>query len=652
MTRVIGVLAVMLMLVTVARAIAQEPGVQLEEVVVTATRTQTPVAQTGSSVTVIKRKEIEQRQATDAIQILREQPGISLIQTGSRGGTTSIFTRGGNSDMNLVLIDGMKVNQGGGFFDFSSITTAGIGRVEIVRGPQSALYGADAMTSVIQFFTPRGEGPFSAWGFVGGGNFDTHEERTGLSWGNRLGGVFFEFTNVETSGILKINNDYRNRTGALRLDLGPTPDLDFTLTGRFVDSRFEFPTESAGDRLQAVLDPHQFAENERFIGTLGARYRQTGWLEHRLKLGAHFENRNFVDPRDVPPDSPFAPPEGRRTLSKEERLLADYNAALSAPRVWGITPVFVVGGSYEHQRFLQRSRPPGTPSRTNVERETASAYGQLQLGWIDRVFLTVGGRYDDSTAFGQEFTPRVALAVVAPVTRTRVRGAWGTGIKEPSFFAQFGGFGIPGNPDIKSEKSESWEAGIDQPLFGQFFEVGITYFENRFRDLIAFVSFAEGSKNIQAARTNGVELVMTLKPIKGWTASGTYTYLETEVTDDGGIGGQNTFLKGKPLLRRPRHSGSVSLGYTGGRFSAAAALFVKGDSVDRDFSRSGSPRVTLDGYEKLDLSFAYTLFKDVIGLREITWKTRFQNVLNERYEEVFGFSSPRLSALTGIEVRY
>ncbi len=651
MTRVIGVLVVVLMLLTVVWGAEQEKAPQLEEVVVTATKTETPVAETGSSVTVIKREEIERRQASDVLQILREQPGFSLIQTGSRGGTTSIFARGGNSDMNLVLIDGMKVNQGGGFFDFSDITTAGIGRVEIVRGPQSALYGADAMTSVIQFFTPRGEGPFSAWGFAGGGNYGTHEERTGFSWGNRLGGVFFEFANVETSGILKINNDYRNRTGALRLDLNPTPDLDFTVTGRFTSSRFEFPTEDAGDRFD-ILDPHQFGENERFVGTFSTRFRQTPWLEHRLKVGVNFENRNFVDPKDNIPGDAFLPPGGTRTLDKEERILADYSAAVSVPKVWDLTPLMVIGGSYEHQTFLEQSRPPGVPPHTHVERETKSAYGQLQLGWKEHVFLTAGGRYDDSTVFGQEFTPRVALAVVAPVTLTRVRGAWGTGIKEPSFFAQFGGFGIPGNPNIKAEKSESWEVGVDQPLVGRLLEVGVTYFENRFRDLIAFVSFTEGSKNIQAVRTDGVELVMTLKPIKGWTASGTYTFLETNVTDDGGIGGQNTFPKGQPLLRRPRHSGSVSMGYTGNRLSVAAALFVKGDSVDRDFSRPGSPRVTLPGYEKLDLSFAYTLFKDVAGLREVTWKTRLQNLLNERYEEVFGFSTARFSALTGIEVRY
>ena len=658
MTRVIGVLTLVFVLWSSGQAAAQDPATPMDPVVVTATKTDTPVGQTGSSVSVLTHEQIAQRQAADVLQMLREQPGFSLIQSGTRGSTTSIFTRGGNSDMNLVLIDGMKVNQGGGGFDFGNITTAGVGRVEIVRGPQSALYGADAMTSVIQFFTPRGEGPLSIWGFAGGGNQETNEERTGVSWGNRQAGVFFEFGHVGTAGTLDVNNGYWNRTAALRLDLSPTSDLDFTLTSRYIASRVGIPTEGTGDRFE-TLDPHQSLEDQRFVGTLGARYRQTSWLEHRAKFGTNLTGSVFADPRDDVPTDAFSPPEGTKTSSTESRIFADYNVAISPPKLWEITPVIVLGGSYEREHFTQRLHPVGEPNRTNVSRDTKSAYGQVQLGWMSNppppwftfipqsVFLTAGARYDNGDGFGEKVTPRVSLAAVAPVTRTRVQGAWGTGIKEPSFFVQFGGFGVPGNRDIKSEKSESWEVGIVQPFFGGVFEAGATYFENRWEDLIAFVSFKEGSRNIQAARSQGVEVVLVLRPVKGWTASGTYTFLHTEVTDDGGIGGQNEFPTGEPLL-----SGAVSVGYTGDRLNAVASLFVKGNSIDRDFSSPGSPRVTLLGYQKLDLSFGVVLFRNVIGLREITWKTRFQNLLNEKYEEVFGFSSPRITALTGFEVRY
>src|SRR4029453_13474369 len=136
------------------------------------------------------------------LQILRNVPGLTVIQSGSRGGTTTISTRGGNANMNQVLIDGMKVNAGGGAFDFANLTTVGIGRAEVVRGPQSALYGADAMTSVLQFFTPRGEGPFSAWASLVGGNYGTNEEIVGASWGSKQAGVFFEYGHAATAGIL------------------------------------------------------------------------------------------------------------------------------------------------------------------------------------------------------------------------------------------------------------------------------------------------------------------------------------------------------------------------------------------------------------------------------------------------------------------
>ena len=626
---------------------APEP---LDPVVVTATRTPLAVAETGSSVTVIDKREIESRQVTDMLEILRNAPGLTVIQSGSRGSATGISTRGGNADMNQVLIDGMKVNAGGGGFDFANLTTVGIGRAEIVRGPQSALYGADAMTSVLQFFTPRGEGPLSIWGSAKGGNYGTDEERIGASWGNTRGGLFFEFGRAHTAGILEVNNAYTNYTAALRGDFEPIPDLTFTLTGRYINSVFQLPTEGAGDLFEPFLDPHQSQESSRFVGSLAARYRQTPWLEHRFRIGGNTESGRFSDPVDVPPDFP-----GADTINKttETRLLFDYNAVVSPPKMVGIAPTIVLGMSYEEERFSQDNNPSfGAPNPTEETRHTWSGYGELQLAWRDRIFFTGGGRYDDGTAFGQAFSPRVTGAVVAPVTDTRLHGAWGKGIKAPAFFAQFGGFGVPGNPDLKPEKSESWELGLTQPFFGGAFQASATYFHNNFRDLIAFVSFTEGSENVQAATTQGVEVVFALRPIGGFRASANYTYLDTNVTDDGGLADQNAFVQGQPLLRRPRNSGNVSVAYQGDRFSAQATLYVKGASLDRNFSEPGAPRVNLPGYQKLDLSFAYTVLRNVIGLREVVWKTVFQNVLNESYQEITGFSSPRLSALTGFEVRY
>src|SRR5262249_1545604 len=141
-------------------------------------------------------------------------------------------------------------------------------------------------------------------------------------------------------------------------------------------------------------------------------------------------------------------------------------------------------------------------------------------------------------------------------------------------------------------------------------------------------------------------------PIRGWRASANYTYLDTDVTDSGGLVGQTTFPQGQPLIRRPRHSGSISVGYQQDRLSAEATLYVKGASIDLAFSQPGSPRVNLPGHHKPDLALASPLSRHVVGLRDTVWKALVQNLLNEDCQGVRGFSSPRISALTGIEVRY
>ena len=401
-----------------------------------------------------------------------------------------------------------------------------------MRGPQSALYGADAMTSVLQFFTPRGEGPLSIWGSAKGGNYSTDEERVGASWGNRLGGGFFEFGHVHTGGNLDVNNGYTNYTAALRLDLEPIPDLSFTLTGRYINSDFHIPTEGEGDLFEPFLDPNQSQESSRFVGSLAVRYRQTPWLEHRFRIGGNTESGRFSDPVDVPPDFP-----GADTINKttENRLLFDYNAVVSPPKVVDIAPTIVLGASYEEEHFFQDNNPTfGAPNPVDESRHTWSGYGELQLAWRDRIFFTGGGRYDAARRSGRRSRRgsrgRRRARHGDPAAQRLGQGHQGAELLRPVRRLRH-----PRQSRSQPEKSESWEVGIEQPFFGGAFLAGATYFHNNFRDLIAFVGFTEGSENIQAATTQGVEVVFALRPIKGFRASANYTYLDTNVTDDGGI---------------------------------------------------------------------------------------------------------------------
>ncbi len=622
---------------------------ELQTMVVTATKLETSLDQVPASVSV-EGEDIERAQVTDTIEVLRDIPGFTVVQTGSRGGTTSLFVRGGQSNHNQVLIDGVKVNQGGGGFEFSDLTTDGLDRIEIVRGPQSALYGSDAITSVVQLFTRRGDGPLGTRFRFAGGTFETFEEKASISAGTERYGYAINVGRIDTDGILDLNNRSGNTTLASRFDLSPIDTLDFTATVRFNDSRFEFPTQSAGDRFPP-LDPNQFQERDRLIVGSRAVWDPCPWWRHALQLGLYREDFSFDDPFDPGIDSgAFV---GDTT---EERLSADYNSTFVLPSLAGLTPTFTLGGYAEDESFEQDSlfllQGSGTPNRIDVSRDTRAFYSQLILDWHERVTLVAGFRLDDSSTFGTELNPRVGMAYRLPVIETKLRASYGTGIKAPSFIENFGTGSsfVFGNPDLDPERSESWEIGFDQPLpFDNYpGEFSATYFSQDFEDLIGFVFGARPSfLNIQRARSRGVEVGMRVATPIGIGLRGSYTYLDTTVLDPGPSGG-TLFVESEPLLRRPEHSGAFTVDYAMDRWTASFNLTIKGSSIDRDFNADpGGARVRLDGYTKADIALAYRLFEDRLGMESFTITAKGQNVFDEDYEEVFGFSTAGANFLVG-----
>ncbi len=629
---------------------ASDPPAELDPIIVTATRLETPLDQIPASVSVVEGEDIERGQITDTLEALRDIPGFTIVQTGSRGGTTSLFTRGGNSNHNQILIDGVKVNQAGGFFDLSDLTTDGVDRIEIVRGPQSALYGSDAITSVVQLFTRRGEGPLGArFGFAGG-SFETFEEKASISAGTERYGYAINVGRIDTDGFLDFNNRYGNTTVASRFDWSPSETLDLTTTVRFNDSRFEFPTQSAGDRFPP-LDPNQFQERDRLIVGPRAVWNPYPWWRQTLQLGLYREDRSFDDPFDPVVDfGAFV------SDTTEERLSADYNSAFFLPSLAGLTPTITLGGYAEDESFEQDSlflfQGSGTPNRIDEGRDAQAFYSQLILDWRERVTLVAGFRLDESSTFGTEVNPRVGLAYRLPVIETKIRASYGTGIKAPSFIENFG-TGSPfvvGNPDLDPERSESWEVGFDQPLpFDDYpGELSATYFSADFEDLIGFVFGSTPSfLNIQRARSRGVEVGMRIATPIGIGLQGSYTYLDTTVLDPGPSGG-TLFVEGEPLLRRPEHSGAFTVDYAVDRWTASFNLTIKGSSIDRDFNADPSgARVRLDGYTKADIAVAYRLFEDRLGMESFSITAKGQNVFDEDYEEAFGFSTAGAGFLIG-----
>ena len=631
----------------------QPPPARLTEVVVTATKIETPLAHTAAAVTTVTAEEIQYQQVTDTLELLRDIPGFTIVQTGSRGGITSLFTRGGESDYNLVLIDGVKANRAGGFFDFSELTTTGIDRIEIVRGPQSALYGSDAISSVIQLFTPRGEGPAHGTLRFRGGNFNTFEEQATVAGGAERYGYSLAAGRVDSDGFLKLNNGYGNTTLAARFDLVPWSALRVTSTVRYSDGRFHFPTESTGGDRFGPLDPRQYQDRRQLIVGTRVEHSPTTWWQQTLQLGVFREERTFRDPADPVPGTGSA----SVSLNDERRLSADYTSHFFLSPVFQVVPTFTLGGYAETEHLDQKADLVGTITRLDPSRNTESGYSQLLLQWEERVFLTTGFRVDNSSTFGTEVSPRFSLAAVLPWSRTKLRGGYGEGIKAPSFTENFG-IGSPtvvGNRNLKPEQTESWEIGLDQPLLLPQGEglLSLTYFHADYNNLVAFVfGSTPNFLNIQRARSRGLEVGVRADLLDGLSLVSSYTYLNTTVLDPGSSGG-TVFVKGKSLLRRPTHTGSWTFNYTRGRWQANFNTTIKGDAIDRDFnaSRSGG-RVTLDGYAKVDLALAYRLLENAWGLHTLTLTAKVHNLFDEQYEEAFGFSSAGANFLVGFQAEF
>jgi vitamin B12 transporter len=621
------------------------------ETVVTATKIETPVEQSPAPVTNITHEEIQQQQATDALEVLRDVPGFTVVQSGSRGGTASLFSRGGESNYNLLLIDGVRANLAGGDVDYANFTTVGIDRIEVVRGPQSALYGSDAISSVIQLFTPRGEGPPHAFLRFGGGNYDTFEEQVGVSGGTSLYGYYLAAERIDTNGHLSVNNDYNVTSIASRFDLQPLPSLGLTSTVRYIDSRFHFPTGSNGDRFDP-RDPRQFSDRRRLIFGNRFVHTPTSWWQQTLQLGLAREESTFRDAFDGDLID-FGAFDGN---SEERRLSADYTSHFFLPTLFEIAPTFSVGAYIEDEHFDQRSNSGGTIEKVEPSRNTQSGYAQLLLQWREQVFITSGFRVDDSSTFGTEVTPRFSAAYILPWTHTKLRGGYGEGIKAPTFVENFG-IGSPfiiGNRDLKPEEAESWEVGIEQPVaYGeQEALLSLTYFSADYDNLIAFLFDANPNfVNVQRARSRGLEAGLRVTPFTGLTLGGTYTYLDTEVREAGPSGG-TTFVRGKSLLRRPEHIGSFTVNYAWQRLNANFNITVKGDAIDADFRNFPARRTELDGYTKADLALSYRLFENRGCLRSLTVRGKVQNLFDEEYEEIFGFSSPGVNFLLGFVAEF
>lgn len=614
----------------------------LQPVVVSASTQPRRVDVLSQAVTILSGEDLRARGVTRVSDALREVPGAQLVQSGSFGSVTSLFLRGGESRYTKVLIDGVPVNSPGGAFDFSHLTTDNIDRIEIVRGPASVLYGADAVTGVVQIFTRRGTAQPSGSVSARAGTYRTWDADGSTLGASDLASYSLGAGHHSTNGILPFNNEYLNGTLSTALGIRRGDVGEARVSARYTTAEFHYPTDFTGQ----PVDTNSYR----------VQHRVTVGFDGNLNLGSRAQARLIAGTNDVYDLSEdIAVPFGATALEHSALRSRGYRRDVEGRLAFFLpaNAALTVGSVFEqeHENSVSSSGPVGsttTPTDAfDATRHNVAYYGELLGNPIDRVSFTLSGRVDDNSEYSRYATYRLG-ANIAVVRGLRLRASLNSAFNAPAFNELRPTLFTVGNPDLKPEKIHSGEIGVIAEA-GDLARFSASYFAQRFADLIQFVDggppdFKGSFANLNAAVSNGYEGEVQILLGKVWRGTASYTLVNPRV-DAVDPNYQGADRAGDALLRRPSHSGTFGLSYFDKRgLNVGTTLAYVGTRPDLDFSQFPSPRVSLPAYTKVDVSGELPLFQRTPRL---TLTARVENLFNKRYEEVLHFAAPGRTILLG-----
>jgi vitamin B12 transporter len=619
--------------------------VRLDTVVVSASKSAPADAPLVQAATVITGAELRAAGVQRVADALRLVPGAAVVGTGAIGSVASLFLRGGESRYTKVLIDGVAVNSVGGYFDFSHLTTDNVERIEIVRGATSVVHGADAMTGVVNIITRRGDDAATAEFEARAGTYGTMNIATSASGALERVRYSLAAARHSTDGILPFNNQYRNGTVSAAFGFSPARATTLNLSTRYGTARFHYPTDFQG----FVEDSNSFRDQRRLTVGLDAVRRLSSALELRAFAGSNGVTDVTDDVDPPPPWESGTEDIHSRFRSRTERRNAELRASWRLP----VPAVLTAGLEYirEAERNVSSEAPAGAAlvpiSSFAGRRETRVGFAEFSGG--GRLEYTLSARADRPSDFGTFTTYRVGLAsVVGPV---RLRASAGTAFNAPAFSQLLATEWTVASPDLVPERTRSLEAGLDWRAAGDRLRVGFTRFEQRFLDLIQFVSgpppdFLGSYANLARARADGWELEARAIPLRGLALTASYTWLDARV-DRLDPRYEGPLEPGQPLIRRPPRSASATatyFGWDGGSISAAAR-FV-GTRPDLDFRDFPSPLVELPSHVVADVAGTVRLLgRGDAGTLALT--LRAENLFGRRYQEVLYYDAPGRTILIG-----
>ncbi len=648
-----------------------------QHVVVSASLGGALAPQIGSSVSVITQQEIEDRDAQSVFEVLRGVPGVEVNQTGRRGGVTSVFVRGGNSNYNLVMIDGIQVNEfgGGSSFDFAPLPTDGVERVEVTRGPQSALYGSNAVTGVVNIVSQRGEGPPRFSLLEEAGSFNTLRFAAGASGLRRGLGWAVHASRLYSHGVVA-NDKYRSQSGFASLSYRRSERrrADFHFFGNANDAGAPGPFGS---------DPDHLYDAPIFPG--GPTPRQSGLISRDKQnlfayQGSYSEQftprfRQVVIGSVATNDFFFRSGSGN-SFSNNLRGIVNTRSEVAVSS----KDFLVAGFEYNREQIRNKFIADSQSNPFLLPRTSLAYFVENRWSPTARWYVIAGLRVDDIRTrelppdrFGSrpllpassvtKINPRLSVAYVAHegatsggLGVTRLHGSLGTGIRPPNGFD----LAFTNNPRLKPERSVSFDSGVEQRFLSDRAVLDVTYFYNRFEDQIVTLGGSLSNlstfrtDNLANARAHGMEVSFRIRPTRSLAVSGEYTLLNTSILAVGSSSfAQFPFQVGQQLVRRPKNSAAYNVTWWHRRLMLNTHAYIRGPVLDIEPNdgafacRLGLQCLfTNKGYIRADAGFSYALSHgvEVYG--------RLNNFLNRKYEESLGFPALHLNFLAGIRLNF
>ncbi len=614
---------------------AAEP---LPPITITASRTAIPIEEVPGALTVITKQEIENQHALYVSELLQNVPGLNISTQGSAGSVTQVRIRGAEANQVLVIIDGVEANDpaNSSEFNFAHLPVDNIERIEVLRGPQSSLWGSDALAGVINITTTR---PGTGKKFIATSAYGTNDSYQG-GLKILLGSEDFDFAlsgnfidtdgfNSATSGHER--DGYDNTTVNLKTDYRITDSINIGATTRYTNASNEFDPAPLG------LPEDGFGKNdiEQFYarGFIKIQTFDNNWV--------HLADVSIIDTSNDSIDGTFGRSQSEATKEKFS-FQSTFQSLEFEPL--SLKQSFTFALEREQERFKQQGASSSSSDPNQRQKITNdSKVSEYRANFLNQWTLSASLRYDDNDQFNNQNTYRVGISYLHPTSNTKTYVAHATGAKNPTFTELFGfsPTSFIGNLNLETETSESWEIGISQDLFNNRLHFEAALFWEDLIDEIQTVflpSFESTVVNSESrSKRNGLELSMHSQLTDTLSASGSYTYLDASESDTSG----NT----RTEVRRPDHqwSGQVNHSFMDNKANLNININHIGDRRDINFSNSN--RLTLDDYTLVNVAMNYQ-FNDTLKVF-----ARTNNLLDEEYQDVFGFETSEFSALIGIELK-